>query len=60
MKVAIVTPTIGKTELKDCIDSVDKQTYKDITHYVFVDGIEYEQEIWKLTEGATKIGRAHV
>ena len=55
MKVAIVTPTIGKTELKDCIDSVDKQTYKDITHYVFVDGIEYEQEIWKLTEGATKV-----
>ena len=28
---------------------------KDITHYVFVDGIEYEQEIWKLTEGATKV-----
>ena len=55
MKVAIVTPTIGKSELKDCIASVDKQTYKDITHYVFVDGIEYEQEIWKLTEGATKV-----
>ena len=24
MKVAIVTPTIGKSELKDCIASVDK------------------------------------
>jgi glycosyltransferase involved in cell wall biosynthesis len=55
MKVAVVTPTIGKSELKDCIDSVEKQTYKDVTHYVFVDGIEYEQEIWKLTENNNNI-----
>ena len=55
MKVAIVTPTIGKSELKDCIASVDKQTYKDITHYVFIDGMQYEEQIWKLTEGATKV-----
>ena len=48
MKVAIVTPTIGKPELIDAIKSVQNQTYKDITHYVFIDGMEYEQEIWKL------------
>ena len=48
MKVAIVTPTIGKPELIDALTSVQKQTYKDITHYVFVDGIEYEEHIWKL------------
>ena len=34
MKVAIVTPTIGSEHLQQCIDSVRKQTYKDIEHYV--------------------------
>lgn len=52
MKVAIVTPTIGKSELRDCITSVEKQTYKDLTHYVFIDGMEYEQEVWKYAEDA--------
>ena len=36
MKVAVVTPTIASKHLKQCIDSVNKQTYKDITHYMFV------------------------
>ena len=48
MKVAIVTPTIGKPELSDALKSVQKQTYKDITHYVFIDGMEHEEHIWKL------------
>ena len=48
MKVAIVTPTIGKPELIDALKSVQKQTYKDITHYVFIDGMEHEESIWKL------------
>ena len=48
MKVAIVTPTIGKPELSDALRSVQKQTYKDITHYVFIDGMEHEEHIWKL------------
>ena len=48
MKVAIVTPTIGKPELVDALKSVQKQTYKDITHYVFIDGMEHEEHIWKL------------
>jgi glycosyltransferase involved in cell wall biosynthesis len=48
MKVAIVTPTIGKPELIDALKSVQKQTYKDITHYVFIDGMEHEEQIWKL------------
>ena len=50
MKVAVVTPTIASEHLAKCIDSVDKQTYEDITHYVFIDGCQYEP----------KIGRAHV
>lgn len=41
MKVAVVTPTIGSPVLKDCLQSVQKQTYKNLTHYVFVDGEQY-------------------
>lgn len=41
MKVAVVTPTIGTQFLGKCLDSVQKQTYDDITHYVFVDGQEH-------------------
>lgn len=55
MKVAIVTPTIGKSELGDCITSVEKQTYEDVTHYVFIDGMEYEQEVWKYAEKSKKV-----
>jgi glycosyltransferase involved in cell wall biosynthesis len=38
MRVAVVTPTIGSPVLKDCLDSVQRQSYKDLTHYVFLDG----------------------
>lgn len=41
MKVAVVTPTIGKKDLNDCLLSVSNQTYQNITHYIFVDGLEY-------------------
>jgi glycosyltransferase involved in cell wall biosynthesis len=54
MKVAIVTPTIGSKHLKKCIDSVDKQTYQNITHYIFIDGIEHFQSVENITEGASK------
>lgn len=55
MKVAVVTPTIGSEYLEKCIDSVDKQTHEDLTHYIFSDGVEYEKTIRKKTKGATKI-----
>jgi len=38
MKVAIVTPTIGSKYLKQCLESVQNQTYKDIVHYLYLDG----------------------
>lgn len=38
MRVAVVTPTIGSPELKQCMESVQKQTYENITHYIFMDG----------------------
>jgi len=40
MKVAVVTPTIGSEYLDQCIESVQNQTYENLTHYVFLDGEE--------------------
>jgi glycosyltransferase involved in cell wall biosynthesis len=55
MKVAVVTPTIGNPKLTDCLVSVDKQTYKDLTHYIFTDGKQYKPAVDKMLEGATKV-----
>lgn len=54
MKVAVVTPTIGSHTLSDCISSVDKQSYKDLTHYIFADGTEHFDKIKNQLEGSTK------
>lgn len=45
MKVAVVTPTIGSDTLKKCIDSVQNQTYENLTHYIFYDGNDYLDKI---------------
>ena len=45
MKVAVVTPTIGAETLAQCIESVQNQTYQDLTHYVFLDGVEHYEKI---------------
>jgi glycosyltransferase involved in cell wall biosynthesis len=55
MKVAIVTPTIGTTYLSKCLESVDNQTYENLTHYVFMDGIQHWKEIDDIVEGADKV-----
>lgn len=47
MKVAIVTPTIGSEHLEKCLDSVQKQTYQNITHYVFIDGHNVDRVVKK-------------
>ena len=46
MKVAVVTPTISGEHLGVCLDSVKNQTYKDITHYVFIDGKDYYVDVY--------------
>ena len=38
MKVSVITPTTGNPFLKECIESVRNQTYKNIEHIVVVDG----------------------
>ena len=55
MKVAVVTPTIGSEHLSKCIQSVDEQTYGDLTHYIFIDGREYEEKVNGILEGASKV-----
>jgi glycosyltransferase involved in cell wall biosynthesis len=54
MKVAVVTPTIGSRHLIDCVSSVDLQTYKDLTHYIFIDGYEHRNKVFDTCEGASK------
>ena len=55
MKVAIVTPTIGGEHLSKCIESVDNQTYKDLVHYVFIDGKQYQEKVNTIIEGSSKV-----
>lgn len=55
MRVAVVTPTIGAKTLSQCVESVQNQTYSDLTHYIFMDGKEHENKIWHQLEGATKV-----
>lgn len=50
MKVAVVTPTIGSKTLSQCLESVQKQTYTDLTHYVFIDGQEYYEKVHSILD----------
>lgn len=45
MKVAVVTPTIAASTLAQCVESVQKQTYQDLTHYIFLDGKEHYEKV---------------
>lgn len=54
MRVAVVTPTIASEHLVKCIDSVDKQTYEDIVHYIFIDGCQYEPAAREMLVGSPK------
>jgi glycosyltransferase involved in cell wall biosynthesis len=47
MKVAVVTPTIGSSYLLQCLESVQNQTYDNLTHYVFLDGEEYFKDAFQ-------------
>jgi len=45
MKVAVITPTIGTDYLEKNLESVSKQTYKDLKHVVVCDGSQYESKV---------------
>jgi glycosyltransferase involved in cell wall biosynthesis len=46
--VAVITPTIANSALVKAIDSVKKQTHKNLHHLVVVDGIEYFDQVMRL------------
>lgn len=50
--VAIVTPTIGKGTLKQCVESVKNQTYKNIKHHIVIDGTTFADGIVEQIEAA--------
>lgn len=39
--VTVITPTIGSSKLKDAVESVQKQTYGNLSHLIVVDGPDY-------------------
>ncbi|NDB61555.1 glycosyltransferase family 2 protein, partial [bacterium] len=41
--VTVVTPTICSEKLMDCLESVEKQTYKNVKHLIVVDGREHSK-----------------
>jgi len=45
-KCVVITPTIGSPKLKQCIESVSKQTYGNVEHLVVIDGLEYSNIVY--------------
>lgn len=43
-KVAVITPTTGSKYLDTCLLSVKEQSYKNIEHFVIIDGPKYEEQ----------------
>jgi glycosyltransferase involved in cell wall biosynthesis len=43
-RVAVITPTTGTKYLDECLSSVSNQTYKNIQHFVVIDGPEYKDK----------------
>lgn len=42
--VMVLTPTIGQRSLAKCMESVQKQTYQNLTHLLVIDGNDYWRE----------------
>ncbi len=48
LTLGILTPTIGTNYLKNNIISVQNQTYKNIKHYIIIDGRKYYNKVMKI------------
>lgn len=53
--VTVVTPTIGTKYLKQNIESIQNQTYKDIQHLIFIDGRENLDKVSKIIKEMGKL-----
>uniref|UniRef100_A0A6C0JTB8 Glycosyltransferase 2-like domain-containing protein n=1 Tax=viral metagenome TaxID=1070528 RepID=A0A6C0JTB8_9ZZZZ len=49
-KVAVVTPCITNEHLTQCFESVQKQSYNNVTHYVIVDGITHWNSVQDIVD----------
>ena len=49
-KVAVITPTIGTKHLKQNLESVMNQTYKNMIHFIVVDGPQYMERAHTILE----------
>jgi len=45
LNAIVITPTIGKKDLQDAMNSVRRQTYPNILHLIVVDGEQYEESV---------------
>jgi glycosyltransferase involved in cell wall biosynthesis len=50
--VTIITPTTGAHHLARCIDSVQRQTYKNIQHLLVIDGHEHAAKVAEILNKA--------
>jgi glycosyltransferase involved in cell wall biosynthesis len=50
MLFSIITPTIGNLRLKNVLESINKQTYKNIEHIIVIDGIDYHETVLSILE----------
>lgn len=48
--VTVITATTGSKYLKQCIESVQNQTYDNIQHLIFVDGEEHHDKVKQILE----------
>jgi glycosyltransferase involved in cell wall biosynthesis len=46
--VCVITPSIGSSKLLDAMESVSRQTYRNLRHLVVADGPAYEEKIKEL------------
>ena len=56
-KVAVITPTIGTKHLKQNLESVMNQTYKNMIHFIVVDGPQYMERAHTILEDVNNKNR---
>ena len=58
--VTVITPTIGQTVLRECVESVAKQTYKNLHHLLVVDGDVYWQKVMSNASAHYRPGESNI
>lgn len=52
--VVVITASVGRTELRRCVQSVRSQDFSKVRHLVVVDGPEYEADAARALDGITR------